>query len=327
MAMDKSAARSYVYAKACAIFSRAYVEDNARVLFAAKSLSDLWALVFKEELPAVPQVLLTKKIQTCACERFIKEFRSLLANYSKPDPLIVKFIQAFEYENFKSITSALSHGEKELPPLTDIHPFGFIKYQKWPSLKEMTEESEISWYNSVVEPQKLHEADFKLDSFYLKSLWQRVKESSSECRSDLMKLIGRKICLDNVVWALRLKIYYKMPSEDILSHLVYEDKNAGLKDFFVQDALEVLGFDTEDYEHWHKWKYSKLLNPHEDGVLWNVDVRWISNSFKALYVKEAKRLFHLHPFTECPLVCLYILKRQELENICIAAESLRLNAN
>ncbi|MCR5218793.1 V-type ATPase subunit [Treponema sp.] len=327
MAMDKTAARSYVYAKACAILSRAYVGDNARALFSAKSLSDLWSLVFKTEIPAVPQVMLTKKIQSEASARFVEELRSLLANYSSPDPLLVKFIQSFEYENFKTITGALCYGEKTLPEITDIHPFGFIKYEKWPDLKEMTSDSEISWYNTVPEAQKLHEADFALDSFYMKGLWAQVKKSSSECRSDLMKLIGRKICLDNAIWALRLKIYYHMKNEDIYPHLVYEDQSKGLKDYFVQDAVTVLSFDTDDYEQWHKWKYRDLLNPHEEGLVWTVDPRWINNSFKVRYARESRKLFHLHPFTECPLVCLYILKRQELENICTAAEGLRLNVS
>lgn len=327
MAMDKAAARSYVYAKSCAVLSRSFIGENAKVLFNTRSLSDLWSLVFKSEIPAVPQVLLTKKIQSEAASRFVKEFRSLLSNYSEPDPLLVKLLQSFEYENFKTVTGALCHGENKLPELTDISPFGFIKYGKWPSLKEMTEETEFSWYNTVPEPQRLHELDFKLDSQYYKTLWLQVKKSSSECRSDLMKLIGTKIQIDNAVWALRLKTYYKMADEEILSYLVYEDESKAGKDFFVREAVDVLGFDADDYEHWRKWKYMKLLNPHEDGVVWTVDSRWISNAFKVCYAGSARKLFHKYPFTECPLVCLYILKRQELDNICMAAESLRLNAN
>ena len=44
-----------------------------------------------------------------------------------------------------------------------------------------------------------------------------------------------------------------------------------------------------------------------------------------MYVEKAYRLFHIYPFTECPLVCWFIVKRNELDNIRTASESLRLN--
>ena len=62
MAMDKSAADAYVYAKSSAILSKAYVFSKARALFSVKSLHELWSLLFRKEAPPVPETLLAKEI-------------------------------------------------------------------------------------------------------------------------------------------------------------------------------------------------------------------------------------------------------------------------
>ena len=325
MAMDKSAADSYVYAKASGMLARSFVGARSERLFSAKSLQELWTLLFKKEIPAVPETLFAKALEKQAADKFISDFKSLLQNYSKPSPVLLSLLSFYDYDNLKEFAAALCLKEKKIPSYQSIAPFNLIDYSKWPDLAAITCGGPLEWYNTVPELSEQKNLDYKLDCQYMQSLWNSLRHIDSECRNDLKNLIGDKLNMNNALWALRLKLYYDMSREEILDNLIYSNDEKSENDPLVLSALEIIDKDTDDWESWKNWKYAELLNPHEEGVVWTVDARWISNAYKHVYLERARRLFHRHPFTECPLVCWFIIKRNELDNIRMASESLRLN--
>ena len=70
---------------------------------------------------------------------------------------------------------------------------------------------------------------------------------------------------------------------------------------------------------------SDLLNPHEEGVVWKIDPRWVQQSAKTAFNAKALRQFRKHPFTANVLVTWFKIKQYELDCIRTAAEGLRLN--
>lgn len=325
MAMDKSAADAYVYSKASGMLANSFVGPRANRLFNVRTLQELWALIFANEVPVIPETMLARELQVQANKKFILEFKSLINNYSKPSDIYVTLLHSYEYDNIKAIGSALAFKENDMPQIADVSPFNFINYNKWPNLKEMTANSVLSWYNKVQLVSEQQKNDYRIDNLYVQELWESCNKIQSSCRQVVKDLFFKKICMDNVLWALRLKIYYGMNSKEIVNHLAYSSDEHSMNDIFIQDALKILDWEADDWEKWKNWKYAELLNPHEEGVVWNVDPRWIYNVCKRNYVKKAYRLFHLYPFTECPLVCWFIIKQNELDNIRTASESLRLN--
>ena len=67
--MDKSAADSYVYAKASGMLAKSYVGDRARELFSFNSLQELWSFLFKAEVPVVPEALLARALEKEAFDK------------------------------------------------------------------------------------------------------------------------------------------------------------------------------------------------------------------------------------------------------------------
>ena len=55
MAMDKSAADAYVYAKASGMLARSFIGGRAAQLFEVHSLKELWTLLFKKEVPVMSE--------------------------------------------------------------------------------------------------------------------------------------------------------------------------------------------------------------------------------------------------------------------------------
>lgn len=327
--MDKSAADSYVYAKMSGMMAKSFVGERATHLFEVDSLSKLWTLVFNRESPPVPQNLLSRELEKEAQKEFFNQYIKLIKNYSHPSQILTTLLRFYEYDNLKTLSSALNEGFEEMPDLADISPFSQVNYSAWPNFQEITAKSPYEWYKAPVEFSVQRENDYKLDEQYIRELWTATKKTAPSCRKALEDLIGEKISIDNVIWALRLKIYYKMPDFEILNHLVYstdENKNScNPEDIFVKESAKILSWDVDDWTKWGKWKLSAILNPHQEGDVWILDPRWLNNAYKSFYVKKAYKMFHLYPFTECPLVCFFIVKRNELDNIRTAAESIRLN--
>ncbi len=329
ISMDKGSASSYVYAKISGMLAKSFTGERAAKLFDVQNLSQLWSLIFKKEAPAVPQNMLSRELEKEAQKSFINQYVKLIENYSNPPQILISLLSYFEYENLKEIAIALERGFEKIPEITDISLFSRLDYSKWPDLSAITAGTCYDWYKISSNPGEQQKNDFKLDVQYVREIWNGVKKTDLSCRKTLENLIGEKIAMENAIWALRLKIYYKMHDIEILNHLVYSsDENYALKnteDIFVKEAVKILKWDIDDWNEWENWKFSSFLNPHEEGVVWTVDPRWISNEFKSYYVCRALSLFHRFPFTECPLICFFIVKRNELDNIRTATESIRLN--
>lgn len=327
MAMDKGAADSYVYAKASGMLAKSFIGSRAVRLFEPKTLQELWGLLFKEALPVVPETILAKTLETEAKNKFVAEYKKLVENYSNPAPILIALLHYYDFDNIKQIGTALAFKEKNLPEITDINPFNYIKYKNWPDIKSMTENSPLAWYDRIPELSEQQTIDFKLDWQYVREVWAASALVDSSCRSDIQALLAERIKIDSVLWALRLRKYYEMPGDIVALHLEppLKDDSVNGAGVFVEEAVKTLDWALDDWDSWKNWKYSSLLNPHEEGVVWNIDPRWIYNSFKKMYVNKAAFLFHKYPFTECPILCWYIIKRNELDNIRAASESLRLH--
>ncbi|WP_147612815.1 V0D/AC39 family V-type ATPase subunit [Treponema pectinovorum] len=322
--MDKSAANAYVYAKVCGKLSKAYFGQRAQNLYAAKSLTELYNILFKGDVPAIPENLLAKKIEEKAERRFVKEYCSLLECYSNPEKILLTLLQFYDYDNLKEIGGALCLKETERPYILDLKRYAILNYDKWPDIKKITEGSELAWYNTVPNISNQQVLDTKLDFQYLRKLWQSVNEIEYSCREEACKLFSREIEFSNILWTLRLMVYYKMKPEEIMNHLFFENPSLRESDRFARESIKLLKKDPNDFKDWKDWKFNYLLNPHEEGVIWEVDPRWVENSINAVLIKNYSTAFHRFPLTSLSLVCYFKIKHNELDNIRRVTEDLRL---
>lgn len=329
MAMDKSASDSYVYAKASGMLASSFVGKRASSLFSVHSLRELWSLVFPEkDLPVLPESLLAKKIENEVQERFISQYTHLLENYEKPSPLLTAFLHYFDYDNLKEAAAALCGGEKEKPDFFDIGNYTILNLEAWPDLEKIVLPCPgLSFFGTVPERKELHEYESHIDARYIREVWKALDSLDGECRKEMKKFLQEKISMDNLLWSLRLRFYYKMPEDLVVNELTYVTTEGNKDDPVAKDALQSLKWDLDERETWFKSKFSKFLNPYDGGNIWTIDPCWVDSSFKKYFVEKALRLFHLYPFTQAPMICWFILKRHEADMIRTAAEGIRLNVD
>lgn len=329
--MDRSAADAFVYAKASGMLANSFVGPRASKIFSVTSVQELWVLLFQEEVPALPEGMLAEKIEQKAEERFIQSYISLLRNYSKPAAILVEQLRYYDYENLKDIVASLckEQNKDNRPPLADIKEFSMLNYDSWPDLHDITAGSPLSWYNKIPLFEQQQEYDFKLDLQYIRSEWEAIKELPSSLKDTVSSLLQNEMILNNMLWAIRLQVYYGMSKEQIIPQLfTIQDCNSIReikKDPLAGPVLKILDWDSDSYESWSKWKYSAFLNPIEEGSLWQIDPRWIQQAAKVEFNKKALKLFHRQPFTPAVLLTWFKIKQYELDCIRTATEGLRLN--
>ncbi|MGL4981920.1 MAG: V0D/AC39 family V-type ATPase subunit [Treponemataceae bacterium] len=319
-----SSVHSYVYARASGILARSFVGKRTEKLFEVQNLSGLWTLIFKEEVPHVPETLLAQQLEKHAKETFINEYMLLLKAYSKPDLVTVKLLQYYDYINLKIMIGSVRAGASK-PNIVSLKDFAFLKYDEYPLLSGVTHNSKVSWLSQLPEVSEEKNVERRLDSEYMKDLWLSIKKLPLNERSPVQKLLQKDLIFQNIIWAIRLRLYYNMRPEEVLLRLIKVTEGSVTQDPIAGPASRIVNFSMTSFDDWQDWEYAYLLNPNEEGVVWTIDPCWVENMAKNTVLKIAQSQFHQNPFSSAFLVAWFKIKQQELNYIRTATESLRLN--
>ncbi len=288
--MEHSGAASYVYAKACGMYARSFVGPRSAKLFAVKRLQDLWSLLYRGEVPLVPEGMLALLLERQSEQQAVDDFVTLLSVYDRPDPLSVALLSLYDFNNLKAASSSIALGRQDPPFMIDTGSFSLFDKGKWPDLAAMTAGSPVSWYDRVPDP-------------------------------------AEQVVLQNIVWAMRLRVYYGKKDAEIIPMLADTGHCAKASDTLCGYAVEMLAKPLDSWKEWESWKYAWLLNPHEEGVPWSLDPRWAQLAADKYLYKLALSRFHRYPFTTGVLVAFFKIKQLEEHMIRVAAEGLRLGAS
>ena len=197
--MDKSAADAFVFAKANGILGKSFIKKRSHLLFEAKSLTELWTLIFKTQPPAVPEVMLAQEIEKKAFSDFISEYTSFINCYDNPDSVLTDQLFIYEAENLKELGAALCSGETKLPNVIDTGSFSVLNYKEWPDIAKITKDTVFSWYNKVPGIHEQQKLEFKIDIQVCRHLWNSICREKGEARDALLKLYKREFIIQNIV--------------------------------------------------------------------------------------------------------------------------------
>jgi vacuolar-type H+-ATPase subunit C/Vma6 len=325
--MDYSSASAYVFAKAGGMLGKSFTGIRAARLFSVKSLSELWTLLFKKEVPLVPEIMLAECIEQEAERKFVSQYTKLVEMYSHPDEILIEQLRFYDVANLKELGAALCSHEAQRPYITDIGTYSLLHYDKWPSVAGITKGSPYQWYDTVPGVHEQQALDSKLDCQYVQRVWDAVNCTRGEVHDVIVDLFREEFVMDNIIWALRLRVYYDMKAENAVEYLASVTGKRDKSDPIFGPALSVLDKPVDSWADWENWKYAAYLNPHEESTVWRIDPRWVENAYKADDNRRSAMLFHKFPLTAAVLVSWYKIKRHELDCIRTATESIRLNAD
>lgn len=322
--MDKSGARAFVYAKACGMIGKSFTGERANQLFEVKSLSELWTLLFKTPVPMVPEVMLAQQIEEEAFNQFISQYVNLVGQFDKPDSFLNDQLFIYEVQNLKEIGDALCAGETKMPSVYNLGKYSTLHYDQWPDIAKITAGTEFAWFNKLPGIHEQQQVEYRLDIQAVKHMWESLGKVSGEAGDALKAMIREELDVQNVVWALRLKLNYKMTDEEIIPKLMYVTDKPSASDPLCSNAIKVLGKNPENYAEWENWIYNSYVNPRNEN-LWQIDPAWIEKKAKIEQNKKALRLFHCYPLTSVSLLGWFKAKQFELSCVRMAVEGIRLN--
>ena len=325
--MDKTGAGAYIFAKANGILGKSFTGKRAQKLFAAKSLGELWTLLFRSQPPMVPEVMLSQQIEEKAFSDFTNQFVQFISLYDKPEEVLKDQLLMYDGENLKELGAALCKGEPKCPAVINLKNYSSLNYAAWPDIKKITKGSPFSWYNKVPGIHEQQEQDFKIDIQICRHLWNSALKQKGEAGEALLNLYRQEFIVKNIVWVLRLRLYYNMNSEDIIKNLIYVTDKPGHSDPVAAPALKILEWPLDEYEVWSNWRYASLVNPYEPGQVWQIDPIWIEKRNRVEINRKASKLFHQFPGEPAGLIGWYKMKNYELSCIRTAVESIRLNVD
>jgi hypothetical protein len=161
------------------------------------------------------------------------------------------------------------------------------------------------------------------NSVYYTALWHELEKTPLSDRRLITNIITEEICLKNAVWALRLRVYYLLPPEQIKPFLIMikTEKN---KPSLYADALKSLELDIEEEVQWHGWRFWKYVNKPVSSQYWKIDPRFFQNQASLHLYYLARKALRRSPFTLDTACCFIKLKQFEKEVLTSVAEAVRL---
>ena len=322
--MDRVGADAFAYAKASGIYSKAFIGKRARKLFEQGHVSDLWGILFKDEVPVVPEGRLAQLLERRIAERTASSFVSLLSLYDRPDPLSLAYLSLYDCLNIKNACHILPGAER--PYFIDTAPFARIRHAAWPDFAAMTAGTPYSWFDRAPGLAEQMAWENRLDRQYCAGIWDALRRLPRKDRVAVEGEVIDEIVLQNIVWALRLRVYYKKTKDEIMPMLAGSDGSKEMKEEIAAPAIAVLDKPLDSPDAWRGWKYASLLNPASPEGFWELDPRWLDLQRTRRLYMAAVRNFHRGQSTVGTLVMFFRICRLEEYVIRIAVEGIRMGA-
>jgi vacuolar-type H+-ATPase subunit C/Vma6 len=323
-----SGAGVYVYAKSCGIIGKSFVGKRIPQLASVSRLSELDRLVFPVDFRDLPERELLVDLERRILNRSVNQILSIVKVYKTPPELLTRLLRAYEYADLKSALIALAGGETRTPEWTPLGKFGTVHFEAYPDIGAMIKGTEFeTLLADWAKKGRAEQADSigmqtTLDRHYYTALWQSFEKLSSYERKGIGRLLEEEISLRNVIWALRLRVYYRMEAEEVRKHLLFIDRKQGRS--LAEDAISSLEFPLDTYSAWGKWPRRNFLNKEQPGEHWAADPRSFQNAVSAYLYRMARLHFHQRPDSIDTAVCFIKLKQFEEDLLTSMAEGLGL---
>jgi hypothetical protein len=312
-------------------------------LASVNRLSELDRLVFPDSFRDLPERELLVDLERRILGRSVAQILNIVNVYKKPPELLVRLLRVYEYADLKSALIALAGGERTAPKWTPLERFSAVHFEAYPDLKAMLKNTEFDFLlkdspgatraSGAGRPVPENTASpdggidsigmqTKLDRHYYTALWKDLLKLPKYDRDGIGRILEEEISLRNVVWALRLRTYYRMEAEAVKEHLVFIEKRKGKS--LAQDALDSLELPLDTRQDWGKWRRREFLNKESPDEHWTADPRHFQNAASVYLYRMARHYFHRRPVSIDTPACFIKLKQYEEDLLTSMAEALGL---
>ena len=318
--------RAYAYAKACGIIGKSFVGKRIGNLERASRLSELDRIIFPFTAQNMPEKELLHDLEKRITTRAVTSIISMVECFSEAPAMLVLLLRSYEYADLKNALFSYLEKEKDIPHCTDIGRYQTVRFDKWPDIKAMLEETEFDFLldnkgglKRELEKTSLHTV---LDRHYYTALWKSMSSLPEKDKYAAQKILSDEISLMNSGWVLRLRTYYQMSSSDVKQHLIDIHLKGKKTRSLMDEASSCLDYPLDNYSSWSSWRWREFLNPDTGGRSWRADPRYFQNAASGYLYRLASHYFHLRPFSLDTIFCFARIKQFEEDILTSNAEGL-----
>jgi vacuolar-type H+-ATPase subunit C/Vma6 len=318
--MSRTSRYAFITAKVYGVMARSFIGAGYRDLLRLKSLAELSDRLFPGERAQAADEPVPIELEARIVRASIEAMTGVLDYLGDAPPILVHTARKLEYQNVKSVVRGMVHGTADEPRIWDLGRYAAIRLQGATDPRKAIKASPYSWILPLIGTVPLAELENRLDRDYYEKFLQLTRALPARDRTGVLRLITAEIALANVVWALRLRFYFKLDAQSARVLLIPGTSSS------VRAALaEVFEIPADSAEGWRKWRYGWLLEDQLGDAFAAPDpVRAEQKASQALYAR-AHQSFHQNPFTLGPLVAYFKLKEYEASLLGIAVEALHLS--
>lgn len=344
-----NASRSYIYAKACGIISKSFIEGRESRLLNISSIAEFNAAVFggarsagstdsSAGLSGAAKDISPTALERSLITKTVGEILLILKAYTKAPYLLVRLIKSYEYADLKNALAAI-HANKPAPEIVSLGRWTGIDWGAYPNLKKMISgrckngHADLEYgflLETSIEKSSDVEIQATLDKRYYSLLLAALRELPHSEVPRFAHILTEEISLANCSWALRLRSYYEMSAKAVSARLIDESLAGGKyakSKSLASDAKKSLSLALDHRAEWENWRRIRFLNPEPPASYWKCDPRYFQHHASVYLYKLARSSFRRNPWTLDTAACFIRLKQFEEQLLCGVAEGLALGVS
>jgi vacuolar-type H+-ATPase subunit C/Vma6 len=319
-------AYTYAYAKILSQIPHTYINEKLNQLLNVRRLQEIYDILFPGERTEVLERRLAPELQRKIHLRCIKAIIKILNLIEKPHPILVHALRKYEYQNVKSIIRFLKDEKTAPTPLLwDLSPYALLPitradFANSENIENYLKESPYDWaLKKSAQNEPFYLIDNLLDIHYYKTLWGLMSSLGKEERQGAYKLVSLEVLLQNIIWAMRLRFFFKIRKEKAQELLIDVSKP------MLEPALQVFDFAADEPSEWLSWKYSWLVRDQINKETKRLDPVGVEEKARQYFNKRVWNLLHQAPFSLTPFLCYIKLKELEASLLQSVVEGYNMN--
>ena len=155
-----------------------------------------------------------------------------------PEPgrqLLVELWHHYEVDNVKAVLRGIETGAAWEQILFLLEPMGKYTALALSDLEAMAKSSDVAqaiertrrtpYYNTLSHAleryrteQNLFPLEVALDLDYRRRLWESIHKMKGRDRQEALRTVGNELDVDNLLWAIRYRVYHHLSSEEIINY-------------------------------------------------------------------------------------------------------------
>ncbi|MDR1180267.1 MAG: V-type ATPase subunit [Spirochaetales bacterium] len=306
---------AFIHARIHGLMAKSYFDERLRFLLKITSLLDLSRTLFPHQEIESPDGDLVADVQRKFENSIIDTLVGILSFFPKAPELLVHVLREYDYRNLLSLLRGRFTG------LTDIRLWDTGKYavlgrgaaEDFPrSLEKTCFEKYIGWMDTMPLPG----LEFQIARQYHAELMSCVKNLPSDERGLLAPLIHTELLHQNLLWALRLKFYFRMGFDEAEKYLFPFGFSGILK-----QARRVFELPADDPAAWENLAPGNIFSAERGGL---IDPEAIEGRATRYFYKKTRHFFYAHPFTLASVYAFFRIKKYEARLVTSVSEGIRM---